>query len=104
MRLTRDRKWFFQYFPYHQMYMDNELVKGWVAINYLTDGETRYWNYEKSGDVAVCGKGMIWLTIIPDGSFRVSQINPQRGERTVRQRFLKKKQCRQRNCRISLTI
>ena len=43
MRLTRDKKWFFQFFPYHQMYMDNDLVKGWVSINYLTDGETRYW-------------------------------------------------------------
>lgn len=70
MRLTRDKKWFFQYFPYHQMYMDNELLKGWVAINYLTDGETRCWNYEKSGEVPVCGKGMIWLTIIPEGTSR----------------------------------
>ena len=70
MRLTRDKKWFFQYFPYHQMYMDNELVKGWVAINYLTDGETRCWKYEKSGEVPVCGKGMIWLTIIPEDRSR----------------------------------
>jgi len=70
MRLTRDKKWFFQYFPYHQMYMDNELLKGWVAINYLTDGETRCWKYEKSGEVPVCGKGMIWLTIIPEGTSR----------------------------------
>ncbi len=70
MRLTRDKKWFFQYFPYHQMYMDNELVKGWVAINYLTDGETRCWEYEKSGKVPVCGKGMIWLTIIPENTSR----------------------------------
>lgn len=70
MRLTRDKKWFFQYFPYHQMYMDNELLKGWVAINYLTDGETRCWNCEKSGEVPVCGKGMIWLTIIPEDRSR----------------------------------
>lgn len=70
MRLTRDKKWFFQYFPYHQMYMDNEFLKGWVAINYLTDGEIRYWNYEKSGEVPVCGKGMIWLTIIPEDRSR----------------------------------
>ena len=70
MRLTRDKKWFFQYFPYHQMYMDNELVKGWVAINYLTDGETRCWEHEKSGKVPVCGKGMIWLTIIPENASR----------------------------------
>ena len=70
MRLTRDKKWFFQFFPYHQMHMDNELLKGWVSINYLTDGETRFWEYEKSGSVPVCGKGMIWLTIIPDDKSR----------------------------------
>lgn len=66
MRLTRDKKWFFQYFPYHQMHMDNELFKGWVSINYLTDGETRFWEYAKSGKIPVCGKGMTWLTLIPD--------------------------------------
>ncbi|MBQ8194672.1 MAG: DUF402 domain-containing protein [Oscillospiraceae bacterium] len=70
MRLVRDKKWFFQFFPYHQMRMDNELLKGWVSLNYLTDGETRYWEYERSGRIPVCGKGMIWLTIIPDGTSR----------------------------------
>ncbi len=69
-RLIRDKQWFFQYFPYHQIYMDNHLFKGWVAINYLTDGETRFWTYDKSGDVAVCGKDMIWMTIIPDNASR----------------------------------
>ncbi len=69
-RLIRDKKWYFQFFPYHQLYMDNELFKGWVAINYLTDGETRYWKYEKSGSVPVCGKDMVWLTIIPDNASR----------------------------------
>lgn len=66
MRLTRDKKWYFQYFPYHQMHMDNELFKGWVSLNYLTDGETRYWEYEKSGKIPVSAKGMTWLTLIPD--------------------------------------
>lgn len=69
-RLVRDKKWFFQTFPYHQIYMDNELIKGWVAINYLTDGETRFWKFEKSGSVPVCGKDMLWLTIIPDNRSR----------------------------------
>lgn len=80
MRLTRDRKWFFQYFPYHQMHMDNELFKGWVALNYLTDGEERFWEYEKSGRVPVCGKGMIWLTLIPDDKKRCigAYIKPDR--------------------------
>ena len=80
MRLTRDRKWFFQYFPYHQMHMDNKLFKGWVSLNYLTDGETRYWEYEKSGKVPVCGKGMTWLTLIPDDRKRCigAYITPDR--------------------------
>ena len=80
MRLTRDRKWFFQYFPYHQMHMDNELFKGWVSLNYLTDGETRFWEYEKSGKVPVCGKGMTWLTLIPDDRKRCigAYITPDR--------------------------
>ncbi len=69
-RLIRDKKWFFEHFPYHQIYMDNELIKGWVAINYLTDGETLFWEFEKAGSVAVAGKDMIWLTIIPDHSSR----------------------------------
>lgn len=70
MRLTRDRKWFFQNYPYFQIRMDNDLLSGWVSINYLTDGEIRYWEYEKAGAVPVCGKDMIWLTIIPDGQAR----------------------------------
>jgi len=80
MRLTRDRKWFFQFFPYHQMHMDNELFKGWVSLNYLTDGETRFWEYEKSGKVPVCGKGMTWLTLIPDDRKRCigAYITPDR--------------------------
>lgn len=69
-RLIRDKKWGFQYFPYHQIYMDTELFKGWAAINYLTDGEKFFWEYEKAGKIPVCGKGMTWLTIIPDSSSR----------------------------------
>ncbi len=53
------------------MHMDNELFKGWVSINYLTDGEEGFWEYEKSGKVPVCGKGMTWLTLIPDDRFTI---------------------------------
>ena len=35
MRLTRDKKWYFENYPYHQMRMDNELLSGWVSIIYL---------------------------------------------------------------------
>lgn len=69
-RLIRDKKWFFQTFPYVQIHMDNDLFKGWVAINYLTDGEIRYWNFEKAGSVPVAGKDIIWLTIIPESASR----------------------------------
>ena len=80
MRLTRDRKWYFQYFPYHQMHMDNELFKGWVSLNFLTDGETRFWEYEKSGKIPVSAKGMTWLTLIPDDRKRCigAYIKPDR--------------------------
>lgn len=80
MRLTRDRKWYFQYFPYHQMHMDNELFKGWVSLNFLTDGETRFWEYEKSGKIPVSAKGMTWLTPIPDDRKRCigAYIKPDR--------------------------
>ncbi len=69
-RLIRDKKWFLQYFPYYQMYMENELIKGWVAVNDLTDGETRVWEFEKAGSVPVCGKDMLWLTMIPEHASR----------------------------------
>jgi len=67
-RLTRDLKWGFQYYPYYQMRIECDKFHGWAALNELTDGETIYWNYfEKAGKVPVAGKGMCWLTLIPDG-------------------------------------
>jgi len=69
-RLTRELKWGFQYFPYHQLWMDNDIFTGWMAVNYLTDGEYYYWNFPKAGKVPVAGKGMCWLTLIPEGKSR----------------------------------
>ncbi len=69
-RLTRELKWGFQYYPYHQLWMDNDIYKGWVAINYLTDGAYYYWDFPKAGKVPVVGKGMCWLTLIPEGKSR----------------------------------
>lgn len=67
-RLTRDLKWGFQYFPYYQMRIDCDKFHGWAALNELTDGKNIYWNFfEKAGKVPVAGKGMCWLTLIPDG-------------------------------------
>ena len=70
-RLTRDKKWGFQYFPYYQTRIDCDKFHGWAALNELTDGEYLYWDFfEKAGRVPVAGKGMCWLTLIPDGKKR----------------------------------
>lgn len=69
-RLNRDQKWYFQFFPYFQMRMENELFTGLVSLIRLTDGEYLYWEYPRSGKVAVAGAGMVWLQLIPDGESR----------------------------------
>ena len=70
-RLIRDAKWGFQYFPYYQLRIDNDMFHGWVALNELTEGEKIYWSiFKKAGSVPVAGKGMCWLTLIPDGKKR----------------------------------
>lgn len=67
-RLIRDLKWGFQYFPYYQMHVECDKFHGWAALNELTDGEYLYWDFfENAGRVPVAGKGMCWLTLIPDG-------------------------------------
>lgn len=67
-RLIRDLKWGFQYYPYYQMRIECDKFHGWAALNELTDGDYLYWDYfEKAGNVPVAGKGMCWLTLIPDG-------------------------------------
>ncbi len=65
-RLDRNDKWGFQYFPYYQTRMDNELFHGLVSLITLTDGEYCYWELPKAGRIAVCGKGMVWLQLVPD--------------------------------------
>lgn len=70
-RLDRDKKWFFQGFPYYQLRMENELFTGLVSLIQLVDGEYFYWELPKAGKVAVAGKGMVWLQLIPDEKSRV---------------------------------
>jgi hypothetical protein len=41
-RLDRDKKWFFQGFPYYQLRMENELFTGLVSLIQLVDGEYFY--------------------------------------------------------------
>ena len=69
-RLDRD-KWGFQGFPYYQMRVDMEEFHGLVSVIELSDGEYCFWETPKAGKIPVCGKGMLWLQLIPDGQRRV---------------------------------
>ena len=64
-------KWGFQGFPYHQVRLDTEDFHGLVSIIELADGEYFFWNLPKAGKTPVCGKGMLWLQLIPDNQKRV---------------------------------
>lgn len=70
-RLDRDLKWGFQYFPYYQIRLDCEIYHGLVSLITLTDGEYYYWDFPKAGKTAVCGKGMVWLQLVPDDCKRL---------------------------------
>lgn len=70
-RLNRDKKWGFQYYPYFQMRMENDIFTGLVSLIRLTDGEYLYWDFfPQAGKVPVAGKGMAWLQLIPDHGSR----------------------------------
>lgn len=69
-RLDRDKKWGFQGFPYYQMRMDNEDFHGLVSVIKLAAGDYFFWEKPKAGKTPVCGKGMVWLQLIPDGQYR----------------------------------
>lgn len=70
-RLDRNLKWGFQYFPYYQMRLDCDIYHGLVSLIKLTDGEYYYWDFPKAGKTAVCGEGMVWFQLIPDGCKRL---------------------------------
>jgi len=65
-RLDRDA-WGFQYFPYYQMRVETAHFKGLVALISMTSGEYQYWDYPKAGKTKICGEGMSWLQMIPEG-------------------------------------
>ena len=69
-RLDRDSKWFFQGFPYYHMRVDMEEFHGFVSVIELTDGDYFFWEMPKAGKTPVCGKGMLWLQLIPDNQHR----------------------------------
>lgn len=72
-RLNRDG-WGFQYYPYYQMRIDDELFHGLACLIRLTDGEANYWATPKAGRIQVTGTGMTWLELIPDNTNRVITI------------------------------
>ena len=76
-RLTREG-WGFQHFPYYQMRIDREDFHGLVCLIRLTDGHHCYWHMPRAGKIAVCGAGMTWLQLIPDGTHHVltAKISP----------------------------
>lgn len=76
-RMTREG-WGFQHFPYYQMRIEREDFRGLACIIRLTGGHTCYWHMPKAGKVAVCGEGMTWLTLVPDGANHIltAKINP----------------------------
>lgn len=63
--------WGFQYFPYYQTRLETEEFSGLVSLINITDGELQYWDLPQSGKTPVCGKGMLWLQMIPDGEHRL---------------------------------
>ncbi|NLO09788.1 MAG: DUF402 domain-containing protein [Clostridiales bacterium] len=70
-RLDRDLNWGFDGFPYYQMRVDTEEFHGLVCLIQLIDGQYIYWYKPIAGKVPVCGKGMTWLQLIPDGKHQV---------------------------------
>jgi predicted RNA-binding protein associated with RNAse of E/G family/predicted nucleic acid-binding protein len=59
---------------YYQMRVDTDGFHGLVCYIKWLDGKTHYWdrpNVYRHGKLAVIGKGMTWLQLIPDGKSHV---------------------------------
>ena len=69
-RLTREG-WGFQHFPYYQMRIDRADFHGLACLLRLTSGHDCFWHMPKAGKVTVCGAGMTWLQLTPDGAHHV---------------------------------
>ncbi len=72
-RFDRDI-WNFGDFPYYQMRIETDGFHGLVCLLKLMNGNAKveggkyqYWDRPKAGKVAICGKGMTWMQLIPDG-------------------------------------
>lgn len=72
-RLDRDG-WGFQGFPYAQMRLEHGDFRGRVCLIRLVSGEACCWELPRAGRVAVCGAGMTWMTLIPDGTRHILTV------------------------------
>lgn len=85
-RLDRDG-WGFQGFPYYQLRVELPEFRGLASVIRILSGDICCWNMPRAGKVPVCGEGMLWLQLIPDGQHRVITVKyrPKRPfERTPR--------------------
>lgn len=72
-RLNRDL-WGFHLFPYYQMRVDCDDFHGIACLIKLLDGNEQYWEDKDAGRLQVCGPGMSWMQLIPDGKKRVITV------------------------------
>lgn len=72
-RLDRDG-WGFQGFPYYQMQVDTPDFRGLACLIRIVSGEVCSWQMPKAGKVPVCGAGMTWLQLVPEGAHHVVTV------------------------------
>lgn len=74
-RLARDiMSWDFGDSPYYQFRLDHEDFHGLAGVLKLTDVAFQYWTSPKAGTYPVCGHGMCWFQLVPDGQSRVITV------------------------------
>lgn len=66
--------WGFQYFPYFQIRVDCDDFHGLATVIKIVAGEPQCWETPKAGCLQVCGKGMMWLQLVPDHQKHVINI------------------------------
>lgn len=72
-RLDREG-WGLQGFPYYQLRVDLPQFHGLAAVLRILSGEVCCWQMPRAGRVPVCGAGMLWLQLVPDGQHRVITV------------------------------
>ncbi len=72
-RLDRDG-WGFEGFPYYQLRVERPDFTGLACSIRILSGENSCWQMPKAGKVPVCGEGMLWLQLIPEGMKRVVTV------------------------------